>query len=380
MIGQGIYLTMLTGPTVPAPAPPWLLESLESVEVTHSDKGRSGFQVIFQAGRSGPADAVDFALLRSQLFKAFNRIVITITLKGVPGVLMDGIITQQELAPGTEAGSSRLTLTGEDVSLMMDREEKSEEHPAQDETVIAKKIILSYAQYGLIPVVIPPFLLDPPLPIERIPTQQGTDLDYLQDMAKRYAYVFYVTPGPVPLTNTAYWGPPIREKAPQRALTVDMGSATNVDSINFRNNSLAPTLVSGKIQDRHTNQSQPVRSFTSTRVPLSREPAFPANAPYVKHSQFRQCGLNTMQASARAQGMTDASVDDVVTATGDLNVIRYGDLLEPRRPVGLRGVGFQYDGLYYVKKVTHRITREEYKQSFTISREGTGSTTPVVPV
>jgi hypothetical protein len=159
-----------------------------------------------------------------------------------------------------------------------------------------------------------------------------------------------------------------------------MGSATNVDSINFRNNSLAPTLVSGKIQDRHTNQSQPVRSFTSTRVPLSREPALLANAPYVKRSQFRQCGLNTMQASARAQGMTDASVDDVVTATGDLNVIRYGDLLKPRRPVGLRGVGFQYDGLYYVKKVTHRITREEYKQNFTISREGTGSTTPVVPV
>ena len=380
MIKGGVHLTLMIGPTVPVPAPPPVLDALESVEVTHSEQGRSGFQVIFQAGRSGPADAVDFALLRSPLFKAFNRIVITITLKGVPRVLMDGIITQQELAPGTEAGSSRLTLTGEDVSLMMDREEKSEEHPAQDETVIANKIILGYAQYGLIPVVIPPFLLDPPLPIERIPTQQGTDLDYLQDMAKRYGYVFYVTPGPVPLTNTAYWGPPIREKVPQRALTVDMGSATNVDSINFRNNSLAPTLVSGKIQDRHTNQSQPVRSFTSTRVPLSREPALLANAPYVKRSHFRQCGLNTMQASARAQGMTDASVDDVVTATGDLNVIRYGDLLEPRRPVGLRGVGFQYDGLYYVKKVTHRITREEYKQSFTISREGTGSTTPVVPV
>jgi hypothetical protein len=199
-------------------------------------------------------------------------------------------------------------------------------------------------------------------------------------MAKRYGYVFYVTPGPVPLTNTAYWGPPIREKLPQRALSVDMGAVTNVDSINFQNNSLAPTLVSGRIQDRNTSQSAPVHSFTSTRVPLSTEPALAANATHVRRRQFRQCGLNTMQAAARAQGITDASVDDVVTATGTLDVLRYGDLLEPRRPVGLRGVGLQYDGLYYVKNVTHQIRKGEYRQRFTLTREGTGSTTPVVRV
>ena len=34
---------------------------------------------------------------------------------------------------------------------MMDREERSAEHPAQNETLIALKLIVSYAQYGLIP-------------------------------------------------------------------------------------------------------------------------------------------------------------------------------------------------------------------------------------
>ena len=68
-------------------------------------------------------------------------------------------------------------MTGEDVSVMMDLEEKSAEHPAQDETIIALKLIASYAQYGLIPVVIPPVVIDPPIPIERTPVQQGTDLE-----------------------------------------------------------------------------------------------------------------------------------------------------------------------------------------------------------
>jgi hypothetical protein len=48
--------------------------------------------------------------------------------------------------------------------------------------------------------------------------------------------------------------------------------------------------------------------------------------------------------------------------------------------VGVRGVGNTYDGNYYVKQVTHRIKRGEYKQSFTLIREGQGTTTQRVKV
>ena len=46
--------------------------------------------------------------------------------------------------------------------------------------------------------------------------------------------------------------------------------------------------------------------------------------------------------------------------------------------VGVRGVGNSYDGSYYVKQVTHRLKLGEYKQSFSLSREGRGSLTPIV--
>ena len=42
---------------------------------------------------------------------------------------------------------------------------------------------------------------------------------------------------------------------------------------------------------------------------------------------------------ARAQAIVDRSLDDVVTATGELDAVRYGGLLRPRGIVELRGVG-----------------------------------------
>ncbi len=372
----GTYLTLLIGPTIPVPAPPQFLEALDRVEVFHSDQGRSGFQLTFQAGRN-TTDLLDYALLSNPLLQVFNRVVMVVTFGAVPEVLMDGLITQQQLSPAHEPGSGTLTVTGEDVSVVMDLEEKSAEHPAQNELVIATKLIASYAQYGLIPKVISPPTIDMPLPTERIPVQQGTDLQYLQAIAGRHGYVFYVTPGPAPLNNTAYWGPPERMGIPQKALSVAMGPNTNVNGINFQYNGLGPTLMSGQVQDRTTNQTVPVQTVTSTRPPLGSQPAWLAQSN-TRTRQFRQSGLNTAQAIAQAQAETDISVDKVVSATGELDATRYEGLLKPRGLVGLRGAGYNHDGLYYVKSVTHNIRKGEYKQSFTLNREGQGAISPVV--
>lgn len=373
----GSILTLLIGPKIAVPAPSILTEALQGIEVTNSDEGRSGFQLTFQIGRSGPQDLIDYSLLLNPLLKPFNRVILIVTFNFMPRVLMDGIITHQQLSPGGEPGSPTLTVTGEDVSVMMDQEEKCVEHPAQAEAVIAYKLIMSYAHYGMMPTVIPPPTIDIPVPVERTPVQQGTDLQYLNEMAGRYGYVFYVSPGPVPFTNIAYWGPPNRLGVPQRALTVDMGHETNVDSINFQYNALSPTVVYGQVQDRLTNKTVPAFALAGFRPPLATQPAWLVNQPNVRRTYLRQSGLNYLQFLARAQGMMEAA-SDCVTAEGALDALQYGDLLKARGLVGLRGVGYSYDGFWYVKSVTHTIRVGEYKQHFSLSREGVGSTTPVV--
>jgi hypothetical protein len=372
----GIHLTLMIGPTVAVPVPATTMESLQSLEVTHSDEGRSGFQITFRAGRTGPGALVDYPGL--PVLKPFNRVIVIVTIAAVPTVLMDGVITHLQLDPGSDAGNaSTLSVTGEDVSVMMDLEEKTAEHPAQDETVIAMKLIASYAQYGLIPTVIPPPVVDPPNPVDRVPVQQATDLEYLKLLARRHAYVFYVAPGPAPFANLAYWGPPKRTGAPQPALSVNLGPNSNVDSIHFSSNHLAPTLVAGKVQDRQSNQSTAVQVTSSSRPPLVSAPALVANQPNVRKTQFREDGLTSAQAIGRAQAITDASTD-VVTAEGELDAARYGGLLQARGLVDLRGAGLAHSGTYYVKRVTHSLQLGTYKQRFTLTREGTGAMKPLV--
>ncbi len=375
----GVRLNLLIGPTVPIPAPAPLMEALDGVEVTHQNGKRSGFQITFRTGK-GPKMLLDLALMELPLLKPGCRVILTVFMGAFPKVLIDGLIVRSEFKPAQKKGDpTQLILTGEDVSFAMDQEEKNVEHPAQPDTVVALKIIALYAQYGMIPVVIPPPSLDVPIPTDRTPTQQGTDLQHLQKMAKRYNYVFHVTPGPVPGTNTAYWGPDLRVGIPQAALTVDMGSDTNVESLEFENSAAEATQVRGSVQDRLTGLKLPVVSLPSLKIPFALSPAL-ANSKVAKIKAYRALsGRNIVQA------VSDASADsektsDVVKGTGELDTARYGGILQSRGVVGVRGVGLRYDGLYYVQSVTHNLTRNSYKQKFEIVREGTISTVPMVPV
>jgi hypothetical protein len=390
----GSQLMLMIGPTVPLPAPVELTEALTRVEVTHQDQGRSGFQLTFQAGRAGPIDLVDYRILLEPLLRPFTRVVLVVTFGGIPQVLMDGIVTHQQHSPSEQPGATTFTVTGEDVSVMMDLKQKRFPWPSVPELVIAMAIIGNYVQFGLIPDVRPPTSSDVPLPIQRTPVQVGTDLAYLNDMASRYAFVFYVEPGPVPLVNRAYWGPPVRVGIPQPALSVNLGNESNVDQIGFSYSALAPNTVGFKIQDRDTGSQFGFETFASTRIPLSAMPALITNQPNTRRVDMgivgaaaessggetaaNPAGLNIMQALVRAQSLTDSSTDNVVTASGTLDAVRYGNLLKPRGLVGLRGAGLTYDGIYYVKSVTHSITKGEYKQRFTITRDGTIANVPAV--
>src|SRR5262249_28067568 len=84
--------------------------------------------------------------------------------------------------------------------------------------------------------------------------------------------------------------------------------------------------------------------------------------------------------AALSRGVAAASKSqDAVSGKGTLNVLRYARLLKSRQLVGVRGAGVAFDGLYYVEEVTSTMKAGELKQSFTLSRNGIVSLTPLVP-
>ena len=102
--------------------------------------------------------------------------------------------------------------------------------------------------------------------------------------------------------------------------------------------------------------------------------------PYVRISRYQCNQESAILANVHAQGQTNRSVEKVVVVQGELDALRYGNMLQAPGLVGVRGVGNSYDGNYYVQSVKHTIRRGEYKQQFTLNREGYGSTVQEVNV
>lgn len=375
----GTHLTILAGPGVPLPLPESALMAMASLEVTQSTNGRSGLQAQFRAGRGASiAEAMDYPLMRLPGLKAGARIVVMLAVGIVPTVLFDGFITQSQLSPGSGQGDGTLAVTAEDLGVKMDQVERNEVYPGMPIVAIAALVMARYAQYGLVPLVIPPIVAEVPLPIDRPTTQGASDLEFLTDLATSLDYVFTITPGPLPLTSVGYFGPPVGLGLPQPALTVNMGPDTNVTAINFQLNAADAGSVSGSVQDRTTNQEVPVRSIVPLRVPLATSPAV-LDQGLAAQRIYRPGGARTAAtAMAEAQAASDRASSEVLTAEGTLDGARYGSILEPRKLVGLRGAGLAHDGLYMVREVKHQIARGSYTQAFKLAREGLGSTVPVV--
>ncbi len=371
---KGVHLTILIGPVVAVPVPREVADALVSAQITTTAGQRSGFQLVFSFGKES---TINRALLPSGYFDPGLRVILVATINSLPTVLMDGLITRQEVSPSNQPGQSRLTVTGEDISVAMDLIDFSGiPYPAMPPEARVALCIAKYAMFGAIPVVIPSIFVDVPIPTNEIPSHQGTDLAYIKKLADDAGYVFYIEPGPAPGTNLAYWGPEIRVGLPQPALNVNLDAHTNVESLSFNQDGLSreqPYIMVHEPLSR-VNIPIPLPNVSLLRPPLAARPALA-----LKFKKLETAHLSPLRAALR--GLAHASNStDAVNGSGSLDVLRYGRPLKARQLVGVRGAGPACDGLYYVKSVTHNLKPGEYKQSFTLAREGLVSLVPKVPV
>jgi hypothetical protein len=373
---SGFNLTLMIGPVVPMPVSQEVLDALTSVSVTVNSDSVSVFQLEFTLSNRSPLQTI--FLLAGGASIPLVRVVIVVTVGGSAEVLMDGVMTNHEIRPGADASHSVLTITGEDLSKVMDYFDFSGiPYPAMPNEARVALIIAKYAFLGIVPLVIPSILIDIPIPTERIPEQKGKDLAYIKAMADEVGYVFYVEPGPEPGMSIAYWGPEIKVGAPQKALSINMDAATNIESVScsFNSQSRVIPYVLIQIPQTHVPIPIPIPDITPLNPPLGLVPPIPLNFEPIENS------AKYSPIRAAVIGLTKAArSSEAASATGSLNVARYGAVLKARRLVGLRGVGEAFDGLYYVKNVKSSIKRGEFKQDFTLTRNGLISTLPQVPV
>jgi hypothetical protein len=371
---DGLHLTVLAGPVVPLPTPKVVVDALQSIKVISSAGAASGFELTFAFSSRSPLNTI-FLIAGAQT--PMLRVVIIATINSVPQVLMDGVMTNHQIQPGPGGGDSTLTVMGKDLTKVLDLQDFGGlPYPAMPIEARVALIVAKYAPFGLIPLIIPTIFTDVPIPTDRIPTHEGTDLAYIQRLAREVGYVFYIEPGPLPGTNVAYFGPRIKIGVPQPALNVDMDAHTNVESLSFRFETAERSLPVVLIQNPLTRAPIPIPilPINPLQPPLGVIPA-----PITSVTVLRDTA-NLAPPQALARGFAAASdSQDAVKGIGSLDVLRYGRTLRARQLVGVRGAGLAFDGLYYIEEVTSTIKPGEFKQSVSLSRNGIVSITPVVP-
>ena len=377
---DSVQLRLLIGPIVPLTPPRAVMDALSEVEVQVVDVGQSGFKLTFSIDKQSPLQILFLLTGGSPLL--FMRVVIAVVVNGITTVLIDGVITENNIAPGDKGSNSTLTLMGKDLTVLMDQSKLSGfPFPAMTAEGRIAALLLKYSVLGVVPLVVPSLLLFVPIPIDQIPGQQGTDLEYIRYLADQAGYVFYIAPGPIPGVSKAYWGPQIKVGTPQPALSADMDAYTNVESLRFSFDQEKNKIPLLYIYNSQTGVSFPVPlpPITPLNPPLGLIPPLPTNlippdlSPFGDDLSKRPIPQAIMMGLARAAQNAEA-----VSCEGSLDVTRYRNVLQARQLVGVRGAGPAFDGLYYVKSVIHRMKRGEYKQDFTLTRNGLVSTVPTV--
>jgi hypothetical protein len=377
---KSVQFTLLMGPVIAVPVPSTVLEALASVEVKVEDVGQSGFQLVFSVDKNSPLNLL--FLLTGGMPLLFMRCILVATVNGVASVLIDGVITKNEIAPGDKGSNSTLTLFGKDLTALMDQSNWSGfPFPACPREARVALLLAKYAFFGVLPAIIPSLLFDISLPIEQIPAQQGTDLAYIKALADEVGYVFYIAAGPAPGTSTAYWGPQVKIGPVQPALNADMDAYSNVESMHFsfEQDKCRIPIAYTYVQELGVSIPVPIPPIDPLQPPLGAIQPLPTNLMPPDLAAFKNNLSKLSIPQAIMMGLAaGAASSEAVTCEGSLDVVRYGGVLNARSLVGVRGAGQAFDGLYYVKSVTHKIKRGEYKQNFTLTRNGLVSTVQTV--
>lgn len=372
---KGIHLSLFIGESVPLPVPKQVVDSVLTLKVTTTSGKTSGFQISLMIESN--SSLYNLFVMTSQGLIPMVRVIIAVSINGLAEVLIDGVVTHHELQSSSQGGQSLLTVTGEDLSRVMDYFDFSGlPYPGAPHIARVGAILSKYAVLGIVPVIIPPLFLEVVNPLEKVVKQKGKDLGYIKKLAEEVGHVFYLEAGPKVGMSYAYWGPLIKNGPPQPSLNMNMDEKTNVEALTFRIDTESKTEPIVHIHNSLTKASLPLplSKINPLTPPLG---LFPILAK--KTEKLRGTAKMTpIQATLTGMGKAAQSSESIV-GEGTLDVLRYGRVLKARRLVTVRGAGSTFNGLYYVKNVVHQIQRGEYKQSFTLSRDAIVSNIHKVP-
>ncbi len=350
-----------------APLPALFMRALRQIEIETAVGQASIFRLHFDLSRNFIGD---FDAMAIDVFLPLTPISIRLSsLFGAPQCLVNGFVRDTRLAARNQPGQSTLEVVGMDkLGTVMSHVQQPFTWPNLPDSTIAQAI---FARYGMPSISIP----TPPTrtALDTVTTQRAHDAAFLIQLAARNRYELYIQPDLAAGLDVGHFHQPLTTAPPQGVLSVDFGTQTNLTRFDVSYDMLKPTGVATASSDPLTRVPVVAAAAASIDPPMGREPTLARILPPPVERTYGTDAANPAEVLIRALAHATTS-SRTIRATGEVDGIKYTRALLPGLPVLVRGAGGQHSGLYYVTSVTHRLSRDDYTQSFSAWRNAVGLT------
>lgn len=350
-----------------APMPMPFFQALRAIDIETSIGQASIFRLHFELSRNAFGD---FDALAIDIFRPMMPVKISIAAGlPIPQVLINGYIKDAQLSAGDAPGTSRLEVVGMDaLGTRMGNNQETFPWPNLSESEIAATI---FGKYAILPLV---DVLPPTRTIMDTTTMQRVyDAAFLFELAYAYNLDLFIQPDPITGRDVGHLHRPYTFVPHQGVLSIDFGIQSNLTQFTVANDMLSPTGVMGLMVDPVTRAPRPSFGLMSAELPMGMEPSLFRILPPPVEQQFGDGAANPTEAQLRAMARASAT-SRAIMAQGEVDGIKLARPLRVGLPVLVRGAGRQNSGLYYVDQVSHHISRDDYRQSFTAWRNAVGLT------
>lgn len=281
-----------------------------------------------------------------------------------PECLVKGPVHGQRLRLRHGGEGSSLEVSGSDSSIRMSRETRSAVWANSTDSDAVTVIV---AGYGFVPDVRATDTRH--LETKHALVQRATDLEFIQTLARRNGYAFWVTADPLGLETAHFRAPAATALGPEPVLRINLDDPATTE-IAIEWDIERPVSATARQLDLNS------KSVIEGDAPESPEPALGGEAlaaiarePRTTHLAAPADDAGDLLARARA---TAAEASWFVRASLRTSVDAAGAVIRAHRLVRLEGAGSRFSGKYLVAGVRHLIDAEAHRMELTLLRNAWG--------
>lgn len=322
---------------------------------------RSGEPATFRLDYDLDIHEGDLPLLVDHRLDPGSMLSILVPTADTTHCLVKGPVHGQQIRLKHGGAGSMLSVIGADSSIAMDRETRTAQWADVTDSDAASAILANYGYAIDVETTDAGHFSD-----KHTLVQRDSDLRFVQRLARRNGFLFWVTCDAEGAESAHFKRPPL-EGEPPAELIINLDAPT-IDSLDLTWDVERPTSVIGLQLDLNSLGDIDGSVAVSPQTVLG-DRNLAAITADTRSVHLLAPADDTGNLQARGNGLLTES-DWFIRATCETMLHNLGTLVRAHTLVNLRGAGSRHSGSYFVSAVRHLIDAAAHRMQITLLRNG----------